>query len=101
MSTKKQSLATKRVQRRNMSRSIVASMTDTSSNSSAASAATAETDEFEKMKSLKEEQLKQSKEYVESQGRNFVTKNERWYQMMKVFDEQMQQNSIDWSIGQE
>ena len=55
MSTKKQSLATKRVQRRNMSRSIVASMTDTSSNSSAASAATAETDEFEKMKSLKEE----------------------------------------------
>jgi len=56
-------------------------MSDTASNSSSSSTtAGGEQDEFEKMKNHKQESLKASKEYVESQGKNFVTRDERWLQ---------------------
>lgn len=88
MSTKKQSMAAKRAHRRTMSKSVVGSMLqpsnyDASSNSSST---TAEQDELEKQKLERQESLKQSKEFIENQGAQFVSKEERQLRLMNVFE---------------
>ena len=67
-------MASKRAHRRSQSRSMVQSVSDSASGNSST---TAEQDEFDKNKKEREESLKQSKQYLENQGKNYVSRDER------------------------
>jgi len=85
MSTKKQSNAAKRVHRRNVSRSTI-NTTSEGSGSDALSSVSTEQDEFERQKAQRQDSLKQSQAYVEEQGRNFESRDQRHYRLMNVFE---------------
>ena len=50
------------------------------------SSTTAEQDDFEKNMAERQESLKQSKEFVEKQGQMFVSREERHYRLMNIFE---------------
>ena len=91
-------MASKRAHRRTLSRSIVPTGSDSAS---ANSSTTAEQDEFDKMKMHRAESLKQSKEYLENQGRNYVSRDERHYRLLNIFEKQVNNEKLELSFFDE
>lgn len=71
---------------------MVQSVSDSASGNSST---TAEQDEFDKNKKEREESLKQSKQYLENQGKNYVSRDERHYRMMHIFDKTANSNKLE------
>ena len=87
-------MAAKRAHRRNVSRSTAGSMPESAGQTSG-STTESEQDEFDKHKQEMQQSLKDSKEYVEKQGQMFVSRDERHYRLMNIFDKMQQKDKLD------
>ena len=53
------------------------------------------TDEFEKVHLERQVSLKQSKEFVESQGRLYIKRDERQYKLLSMFEKMQDTNKLE------